>query len=249
MKGLNALDWLVPRTARRALMRRAKRLTARPQIGSVRFGDLRRLSPLCADWGYGRGTPIDRYYIERFLAKSADDIHGRVIEVGTDEYTRRFGGDRVDSRDVLHVTDAGPHVTIVGDLTTGAGIPADSFDCAIVTQTLHFVYDVHAVVRTLHRLLKPGGVALVTVPGITKISPEDMVRWGQYWSFTSRSAPLLFQESFTPDGITIERFGNVLTATAFLQGIAVEELTDAELEFVDPSFETLLGIRAQRVPA
>ena len=47
------------------------------------------------------------------------------------------------------------------------------FDCAIVTQTLQFVYDVRAALATLHRILAPGGVLLATVPGITKISPPE----------------------------------------------------------------------------
>jgi hypothetical protein len=94
--------------------------------------------------------------------------------------------------------------------------------------------------------LKPGGIALVTVPAITKISRFDMDRWGQYWSFTSKSARLLFEESFTGPGVTVDVAGNVLTATAFLQGIAAEELTPEELDYRDPDFETLIGIRARR---
>jgi len=108
------------------------------------------------------------------------------------------------------------------------------------------VYDVRAVVRTLHRILKPGGVALVTVPGITKISRHDMDRWGQYWCFTTKSARRLFEESFTISGVRTEAWGNVLAATAFLQGIAAEELTTEELDHDDPDFETLIGIRAAR---
>ena len=34
----------------------------------VDWGDLRRTDPVSRDWGYDRGTPIDRRYIEEFLA-------------------------------------------------------------------------------------------------------------------------------------------------------------------------------------
>jgi SAM-dependent methyltransferase len=215
-------------------------------VGHVAFGDLRRLEPISRDWGFERGTVIDRYYIDRFMERHADDVRGRVLEVGTNALTRRYGSARVERQDVLHVTDSGPPVTIVGDLSTGVGIPVDSFDCVIATQTLNFIYDVPAAVRTLHAILRPGGVALVTVPGITKISRYDMDRWGQFWSFTSRSARQLFEEAFGADHVTVEAAGNVLAATAFLQGLAAEELSPEELDLVDPEFETLIAVRAAR---
>ena len=49
--------------------------------------------------------------------------------------------------------------------------------------------------------------------------------------------------------MTVEVAGNVLSAMAFLQGIAAEELTSEELDYRDPDFETLIGIRARRVEA
>ena len=77
-----------------------------PQVGKVNFGDLRRTTPFCANYGYSRGNPVDRYYIEGFLARHAADVHGRVLEVGDHTYTRRFGGSRVTDSDVLHMRNA-----------------------------------------------------------------------------------------------------------------------------------------------
>ena len=227
-------------------MRQVRFWSAWPPVGRVHFGDLRRQSPICSDWGFSRGTPIDRYYLEQFVARHADDIRGRVLEIGTNEMTQRYGENRVIQSDVLHVADTEPPVTIVADLTKCDEVPAGVFDCIIATQTLQFIYDVHAVVRSLRRMLKTGGVVLATVPGISKISPEDMERWGQFWCFTSRSARLVFEEAFASDDVSIEVSGNVLAATAFLNGIAAEELTESELNYVDKSFETLVGIRAQK---
>jgi hypothetical protein len=69
-----------------------------PPVGMVRFGSLRRLRPIDEDFGFSRGKPIDRYYIDRFVAAHGGkpgyvlgDIHGRVLEVGEDKYTRRYG--------------------------------------------------------------------------------------------------------------------------------------------------------------
>lgn len=215
-----------------------------PPVKAVRFGDLRRPAPFSRDFGYERGTPVDRYYIERFLAAHQEDVRGRVLEVADDTYTRRFGGSRVSSSDILHVAPGDPRATIVADLTDAGHIPDASFDCAILTQTLQVVFEVPAVVRTLYRILRPGGVALVTVPGISQISRYDMDRWGYYWSFTSLSLRRLFETSFPGANILTESFGNVLTATAFLYGLAWEELRRDELEHRDPDYEVIIGLRA-----
>lgn len=236
----------ISKQARKTIAQWARALARQPRFGHVDFGDLRRLAPISATWGFDRGTPIDRFYIDRFMLAHQDDVRGRVLEIANPKMTLRYGGDRVTRSDVLHPVPAPAPVTLVGDLATGAGLPTAAFDCAIVTQTLLLVYDVHAAVRTLHRILAPGGVALVSVPGITKISREDMDQWGQYWSFTSASARKLFEESFAPERVQVEVYGNVLAATAFLHGIAAEELADDELLHRDRDFQTLIAVRAQK---
>jgi SAM-dependent methyltransferase len=134
-------------------------------------------------------------------------------------------------------------------LTSADHIPSDTFDCVILTQTLQVIYDVPAALRTLYRILKPGGVALVTVAGISKISRYDMDRWGYYWSFTSRSVQRLFQDLFPPTHVRVEAHGNVLAAVAFLHGLATEELRQAELEAFDPDYEMLITVRAVKPQA
>ena len=118
-----------------------------PPKGKVRFGDLRRLTPLSNEFGFDRGLPIDRYYIEFFLARHASDIHGHVLEVGDDSYMCRFGGDRVLKKDILHVAEGNPAATIVADLARADHIPSNQFDCIILTQTLHLVYNVDAACK------------------------------------------------------------------------------------------------------
>jgi SAM-dependent methyltransferase len=209
----------------------------------INFGDLRRLAPVSREFGFERGLPIDRYYIEQFLAKHAGDIQGRVLEIGDDSYTRQFGGNRVRVRDVLHVEAGHAAATIVGDLTKADHIPSEVFDCFILTQTLHLIYDVRKALETTYRILKPGGVLLATFPGISQISID---RWAEdwCWSLSTRSAAWLFAAVFQKDNIHIQAYGNVLAAIAFLQGIAAEELTTAELEYRDPSYEMLITVRA-----
>jgi SAM-dependent methyltransferase len=216
-------------------------------VGGVRFGDLGRTEPVGRAWGFDRGTPVDRYYIERFLGEHADDVRGRVLEVGDDAYTRRFGGAAVERADVLHVREGAPGATIVADLALGDGVPSEAFDCVIFTQTLQMIYDAGAAVGTLGRILKPGGVLLATLPGISQI---DSGEWAEtwYWSFTTRSARRLFGDVFSPEAVSVEAHGNVLAAVSFLHGLAAEELAPEALDVGDPAFELLIAVRAVKRP-
>ena len=145
----------------------------RPAMGRVRFGDFARTAPIDSYFGFGRGTPVDRFYIESFIARNCDDIAGRVLEIGEPTYSRRFGAERVTRQDVLHLRPGNPHATLVGDLTAADVLPRDSFDCIVLTQTLQFIYDFKAAIAQLHAALKPGGVILVTLPGISQIDRAD----------------------------------------------------------------------------
>jgi hypothetical protein len=99
---------------------------------------------------------------------------------------------------------------------------------------------------TLHRALKPGGVLLATFPGISQISRYDMERWGEYWRFTTRSACKIFEEHFSAANVSVEAYGNVLAANAFLQGLALEDVRQKELDYFDPNYEVLITVRARK---
>lgn len=198
------------------------------------------IAPVSRTFGLDRGTPIDRWYIERFLAEHQELIRGSVLEVGDATYTRRFGATRVTASHVLHAEAGNPAATVVGDLATGAGLPTAAYDAVILTQVLPFIYDLHGVVRTLHRCLRPGGVALLTVSGICQISRYDMDRWGDFWRFTDRSLARLLGEAFPADVVTVSTYGNVRVASSFLYGLASEELEVAELLHNDPDYQVMI---------
>jgi SAM-dependent methyltransferase len=217
-----------------------------PPPGSLRFGHLRRLRPVSRRFGGDRGKPVDRYYIERFLAGHQGDIRGRLLEVGDDRYTQMFGSGGITGSDVLHPIAGNPHATIVADLSYAPHLPSDTFDCVLLTQVLQFVKDPEAVVRTLYRILRPGGVVLATTAGISQIIRWDMERWGDYWRYTELSAAGLFAGAFPEQEVRVQTFGNVLAAIAFLQGLATEELRRDELEYHDPDYQVIIGIRAHK---
>jgi SAM-dependent methyltransferase len=237
----------VPARARRRLRPVRSAVVERRRRRPPRLGDLQRVTPIDSNWGFERGTPIDRVYVEQFVAANAADIRGRVLEIAAPDYTTRFGRG-VERVDILMATEGNPQATIVGDLTDAPQIPSDAFDCAIVTQTLQFVYDIRAALATLHRTLAPGGVLLATVPGITKISPPEDEEYGEWWHFTARSAQRLAEEAFGAGNVEARSYGNVLSATGFLYGLAASDLKAEELAAHDRLYEVIVGVRAVKRP-
>jgi glycosyltransferase involved in cell wall biosynthesis len=253
--GLGQIPWratarvfgLAPAAFVRVIGRRilkALRSRLRPvRRKSVRFGDLRRLHPISPNFGFDRGKPVDRRYIEDFLTRNAKDIKGRVLEIGDNAYTMQYGGARVTRSDVLHIDESNPRATLVGDLAEGDRLPSQAFDCIVLTQTLQFVFDVHKAVVTLHRMLKPEGVLLLTVPGVTSI---DRGEWGAswYWSLSPVALSRLLGGKFGEANISVTTYGNVLAAVGFLHGLAESELRPTELDAHDPQYPVIVAARA-----
>ena len=238
----------LPVPVQRAILRVKLGHPLSPLTGRIRFGDFRRLVPISRIYGWDRGTPVDRHYIEAFLSAHSHLIRGRVLEVSENTYTRKYGGEDVTASDVLHYDDPSPPATVTGDLTDAPHLPSDSFDCVIITQTLMLIYDLPAAIRTLHRILKPGGTVLVTVAGVTQIADREW-RDVWYWSFSAASAKRLFEDGFPGGEVRSEAFGNVLTTMAFLHGIGQEELTRDELDHADPDYQLIVGVAARKAGA
>ncbi|HYR84147.1 MAG TPA: methyltransferase domain-containing protein [Terriglobia bacterium] len=215
-------------------------------FGKTRAEMLEQIAPISRTFGIDRGESIDRYYIEQFLSKHASDIRGDVLEIEDDKYTKRFGGERVRRAHVLHFQSGNPRATIVADLSAADPIGSESFDCIILTQTLQFIFDVRSAIAHIQRILRPGGVVLATVPGISQVSRYDNERWGDYWRFTTWSAARLFEAAFSKDAIQIQSHGNALVASAFLHGLAMEEMRQEELDFNDPDYQLLITVRGIR---
>ncbi|PYQ23654.1 MAG: hypothetical protein DMF81_07985 [Acidobacteria bacterium] len=210
---------------------------------SVDWGDLRRTSPVSREWGYDRGQPLDRYYIEKFLEAHAEDVRGAVLEVQEPDYTRRFGGDRVTRSDVVDLDPANPRATLAADLRRAAAIADDSYDCFILTQTLHVIDDVRAALAESRRILKPGGVLLATFPCTSRVCLEYGAD-GDFWRVTEAGVRELLGELFPEEGLEVRSHGNVLVSAAFLYGLACHEVRPEELEAFDPYFPLLVTARA-----
>jgi hypothetical protein len=208
------------------------------------FGLRPRSAPVSEHWGFDRGTPIDRWYIERFLDENSRDIHGRVLEVKDDGYARRFGAG-VGHVDVLDIDPANSRATIVADLADATAIPDSSYDCFILTQTLQYISRVADAIGHAARVLAPGGTLLVTVPALSRLTVGKSAS-DDYWRFTEASCRTLFEKSFGTDAVEVTTYGNAVAGAGFLLGYATEELYASERDVNDPRFPLVVAVRAVR---
>jgi len=194
-----------------------------------------------------RGTPVDRHYIEQFLRQQCGDIKGTALEIRDASYTRRFGT-AVERSEVLDIDPTNSEATILGDVAAADAVESESIDCYILTQTLGLVPDFRAAIAHSHRILRPGGVLLATLPGLCRVERPNPI-CSDYWRFTTASCELLFGEAFGADHISVRSYGNVLAAIAFLSGMSAEELSKRELEFHDGLFPVVVTVRAEKAIA
>ena len=229
--------------ARRAVHRWRRTRSLR---GWALRGALRTLDgPVSDIYGFDRGTPIDRPYIEGYLTQHSRDVHGRVLEVKSDDYARLFGGPRVSAVEVVDVDTDNPHATLVADLNVAGALPTAAYDCVLLTQTLQFLTPAVAL-PSLYASLAPGGVLLITTSALTRQETPDSDRW--------RLPPSglldLLQEHLPAEAeVEVESRGNAVAAAASLLGMAVEELGASRLIAHDWRFPVVSLARVRRPSA
>jgi len=110
----------------------------------------------------------------------------------------------------------------------------------------NFIFDFQGAIEGAYQMLKPGGIMLATVGGISQISRYDADRWGHYWSFYQQGIGKAFENVFGVENVEVKAFGNSLSAISFIKGIAAEELKKAELDFYDQDYPVTITILAQK---
>jgi hypothetical protein len=203
-----------------------------------RWGNFRRVSPFSSRFGFERGTPIDRYYMNTFLDQHAMDIRGDVLEIQSADTVRRFGHGlgRVDTLDI----DPAFAPTYCCDLAASGGVVPDaSYDCFVLPSTLPFLKDLDGALHHAYRVLKPGGVILAPTPALGQIDTDAI----DYWRFTADGWREVGRRVWPECDVQVTSYGNCLAATAAVMGLACEELTPAELDVADPRFPVVVGIR------
>jgi SAM-dependent methyltransferase len=227
---------------------RAMRVTTLPVVRNLRCLQLRRLDPL-GD-GRQRGTPIVRFYWDRFLRAHRSDIQGHALEIGTTWTLRQHAGPRLAHADAIDLVAHSSEVNVVADLSRADSLPPDTYDCFLNQFTMHLIYDVEAALYHSIRILKPGGVLLVNFSCVDYYFPRGLdMHTGAplylFWWFTPIQVENLLRRSglSAPDyHLTI--YGNLFARVAYQMNLPAEELTRDELEYADPGHPLLLCVRA-----
>ncbi len=235
---LRRLKSRIPPETRRAIRARVARRHG------ARWGNLRRFEPFSDHYGFERGTPVDRFYIGRFLAERAGDIRGNVLEVGHAHYARAFPDSTPRDVAILDNDRGNPDATIIADLSERDSLPSDQFDCFILTQTLQYVADLDAALRNAWQTLASGGVLLISVPGITRADTEYASI--DRWRVTPSGLDTLLARTCSGAHQEVVGYGNLTSAVAFLMGLAAEELEDSELTATDPYFTVSVCARVEK---
>jgi hypothetical protein len=191
------------------------------------------IKPASRTFGYERGQPIHRYYVQRFLQRHAEVIRGRCLEFQDPGYLRAYESGRASRIDVLDLSADNPHASIVADLTRPNQIASESFDCIVCVHVLHLVYEADVFARELHRLLAAGGALLVAVPGTSMIDRN----WTEYRRWTDLGVKTLLGQFFRECDIVVEAYGNSLSAAAEMRGLAADEIAPWELNARDELFQ------------
>ena len=202
------------------------------------------LEPISLKYGYDRGTPIDRSYIEDFILKYQHLIKGVCLEVHDTAYLKKYGGSNVTKADALDVDTSNGLANVFGDLRNLKGVVADNtYDCLVINHTLNLLDDIESGIGECYRILKPGGTLLVTLPG--PIAPVNDSKLS-YWRLTKNAARYLMAKHFDLNKTIVETYGNVVAGQAFLTGLSAEELTKEEIMHHDPRFPIAVTIKATK---
>jgi hypothetical protein len=229
-----AKQWLGPR------MTTVARVVMRGQ-DMPRWGNLRRTAPLSDSFGFDRGTPIDRFYLDRFLTAHRGAISGDVLEIQVPSYAQRFGTNLRDVHTLDLRTEFSP--TYHCDLADAAAIvPSARYDCFLLPNTLQHLRRLEPALTQALRIVRPGGTILASAAALLRLTaPEE-----DFWRLTAAAWRIIADRVWPQCEIDIHAHGNCLAATAAMYGIAVEELTEDELLVQDDRFPVLVTLRCQK---
>jgi SAM-dependent methyltransferase len=233
MSAMMAIRNRIPPRARREILSVLSRPRVRRLLHRPRWGNLRRHRPFSDRYGFDRGTPIDRYYIDRFIAAHHTHIRGRVLEVADGRYTDQHRA-AVTRLDILDIDPRNDLATIIADLDDADSLPADTFDCIVFTQTLHYVSNMDTAMTNVWNSLAPGGVVLVTASAASKI--DHNLSDHDAWRLLPIGLSHLMERTCSGADVTVSAKGNLVAILGFLLGVAAEELSAADLATDDPHY-------------
>jgi SAM-dependent methyltransferase len=205
-----------------------------------RWGNLRRLEPFSRVFGFDRGTPIDRFYLHKFLEQHQHLITGNILEIQRSQYTRIYG----HNLGLMHTVDIDPQhgPTFVCDLAhCEAVLASNTYDCVLLPNTLHLLREVEASLRHVLRVTRPGGVILAAAAGFVPLDGLE-----DYWHLSPAGWREVLASAWPGGEIIITGHGNCLAVLAANLGLAVEELSAPDLDYYDPHFPVCVTVYCRK---
>lgn len=208
-------------------------------FGEIDFGDLKRELPFCPNFGFSRGTPVDRFYLGSFINEVRARISGRTLEIGGRLNNRQiYGLTNITSYETMDLSPTNSP-TVVADAHDINAIGIGSVNSIILFNVLEHCSRPWIVVGNLHEWLATGGKVFCAVPNAQRLhrDPKD------FW----RILPDALAELFKRFGyIEIKAYGNLISSIAALSGISAEELNATELARTDERYPVLSCIVAEK---
>jgi SAM-dependent methyltransferase len=200
-----------------------------PSRGKVNWGSLGAYVPISTGFGFERGTPIDRYYLNRFIEEVRSQVRGVVIEIGG-SLNNRTVYNFVNARE-YHAMDLiqRPDVDIVGNAEDPAAFPASSIDSVIAFNVLEHCREPWVVIDNALLWLKPGGALFCMVPNAQRIHKMP----GDYWRPLPQAVSWMLRRFSTHQ---LRVYGNPIALVASFMGIASEEVPRRDLDFFNPDY-------------
>lgn len=108
---------------------------------------------------------------------------GRLIDLGCGDMPfRSLVGGQLTGYDSLDLFPRNASVTYVGDIQNMTMIPDETYDTALCVEVLEHVPDPFRAAREIYRILKSGGILVMSVPHLSRLhdEPHDYYRYTRH---------------------------------------------------------------------
>lgn len=185
---------------------------------------------------------VRRRYLDRDLEAASGVLAGQVLEIGNGRIGRR-GRFQPPQTGIARWTyldrDAARRPHIRADAT---GLPFQSslFDAVVCLEVLEYVWQPQAALIEISRVLKPGGVLLLSTPFLHRVDAAN-----DYWRFTEPGLRVLLQKAgfevvqWHAQGNALAASVNVLRYVVSVQRSWVRRVVSIILR---PIFEMMLSV-------
>jgi SAM-dependent methyltransferase len=202
-----------------------------------RYAAHKALRSLTPDWHDHSGGAIDRIYIDRFIRKNLQHSGGRILECGGERYKKFIAPKRRLSYDMVDIDPRKKGATLIADLQKMDSVKKNHFDVVICTQVLQYIASPTDAIRELHRILRAGGMLLLSVPFIEK----DYSDLSDRWRFSKRCLRDLLNAF---KRVEVVGGGNLTSSICYLVGLGQNDVSPHMLESRDPDLYQVVMARA-----